>query len=1071
MRIGSSGEGPNSEKTFTMDFKFLKSSRCMDVCLIILLVLTGGLFYLPYHWFITVKTWFYLKSNEEESTHVMVTREDFPSEICEIQNFKVYENAMDIEKNQEKRIYRVMRNHFELFYYSIEFNSFVPLIFNTNLYFTQFHDVKNGIESKRLIKHRKMMYREAVIDVPVPSWFSLYFTEILKPFFVFQIFSVILWCTNEYYWYAICIFVIMCITLTVNAYYQKKNLENISRIANNKCKVKVIRNGEENLIDSNDLVPGDIIVVGDELDLPCDCILLDGFVLVDEAMLTGESQPVLKEALPQITSKYTKEKLYTLSAGTKVVKSGSSISKNPTAIVISTGYNTAKGELIRSILFPKPNRFKFERDALIFVALLFLMAMIGFFTSIPPMIDGQYTGGDIVKKLLDLITIAVPPALPLTMSIGIGYSLRRLQNNKITCISQPAINASGRVSVICFDKTGTLTTDTMKLKGAYDVEQKKQIEDVSQLSIEIRTCLSTCHSLTLLKGELVGDPQEIALVEAIGWKRELLDNGRVVVYNPETRNQAVSKFTYHFNPEIKRMGVVIEENGKNYLLMKGAPEVIIPLCTDIPNGMFDVFMHYTREGYRVLACAIKELDTFNENDKLEDIEKGLKLIGFPYLENPIKKETPETIKTLRKAKIYCVISTGDNMRTALAVGRTLELVTSQTVFLGELFGSDIVWEDHEGKRIVELPNSSDYELIISGSVLEKILTEANQYEFLIRDRCKVYGRMAPSHKIMLVKFFQTGETMVAMVGDGANDCGALKQADVGLSLSDAEASIAAPFSSKSLLSIIYILREGRCALATSFQYFKFMMLYSVIQFVDTVMLYWLQTNLTNNQFIYQDFFNVMPCVFTVAASLPYYKLSKKMPPGSLMSVPIITSVLGVTILAVGINISAYLLMNPCFSWYSEGENGEDFDAYDINDPGYIGDTVEDIDGDMVKSSIAGPLATVYGNVIFLQGTCQIVMICTIFSIGKPFREPIYKNKPYVISVLIVIAFNIYFLFDRTDFPYYFIDLWDDHHMDYRWMMFGIFWAGTIITYLYEKFMVPLLTKCIHRMMRKRTSNY
>jgi cation-transporting ATPase 13A3/4/5 len=598
----------------------------------------------------------------------------------------------------------------------------------------------------------------------------------------------------------------------------------------------------------------------------------------------------------------------------------------------------------------------------------------------------------------------------------------------------------------------------------------KQIEDFSELSIEIRTCLSTCHSLTLHNGQLLGDPQEIALVEAIGWNRELLDNGRIVVHNPETGNKVVSKFTYHFNPEIKRMGVVIEENGKHFLLMKGAPEVIMPLCSNMPNGMFDTFMHYAREGYRVLACAIKELDGFDENDKLEDIEKGLKLIGFPYLENPIKEETPATIKTLNRARIYCVISTGDNMRTALAVGRALELVTSQTIFLGELFGSDIVWEDHEGKRIVELPNSTDYEVIISGSVLEKILTEANQYEFLLRDRCKVFGRMAPVHKIMLVKFFQTGETIVAMVGDGANDCGALKQADVGLSLSEAESSIAAPFSSASLASIIYILREGRCARATSFQYFKFMMLYSVIQFVDAIMLYWLQTNLTNNQFIYQDFFNVMPCVFTVAASLPHHKLSKRMPPGSLISVPIITSVLGVIFLAVGINLSAYLLMNPCYGWYTEGKNGKDYDIYDINDSGYIGDTVEDLDGDMVKSSIAGPLATVYGNVIFLQGTIQIVMICTIFSIGRPFREPIYKNKPYIIAVLILIAFNIYFLFDRTDFPYYFIDLWDDHHVDYRWMMFGIFWAGSIITYLYEKFMVPALTVCIRRIMRKRASS-
>src|SRR5574343_179557 len=137
MRIGSSGEANIGDETFTMSFKYLKSKKGLDILLIILLVITGGLFYLPYHWFITVRTWFYANSNELESTHVMVTREGFPSEICKVDDFKVSENSADIEKSHEKRDFRIIRNHFELFYYSTEFNSYAPLIFNTNLYFTQ----------------------------------------------------------------------------------------------------------------------------------------------------------------------------------------------------------------------------------------------------------------------------------------------------------------------------------------------------------------------------------------------------------------------------------------------------------------------------------------------------------------------------------------------------------------------------------------------------------------------------------------------------------------------------------------------------------------------------------------------------------------------------------------------------------------------------------------------------------------------------------------------------------------------------------------------------------------------
>ena len=1061
MRIGSTDQAAVPDLTQSINCKYLKESKFLNFILVFLFIITAGLFYLPYRWLLTVRTWFYFKSTPENSSHVLVSRKDSPSRICKVSDIEAYQQALNPENSPQRAKYRLINYNHEGFYFDIEIGVYVTLKFNTNLYFTQYHEMKNGISTKKLVKHRKKIFGKAVIEVPVPSWPELYISEILKPFFIFQIFSIIVWSCQEYYWYAICIFVIMVITLTVNVRYIKFNLQSIRDLATYTCEIDVLRNGERETVNSSYLVPGDVIFIQKDKVLPCDCILLSGFALMDETMLTGESQPVLKECLPEINSKYSQEKLYTLSAGTKVVTSGGVDNKDPVAIITSTGFNTAKGELVRSILFPKPNRFKFERDGLIFVLIMFCMALIGFFIAIRPLMTGGYVPGDFIIKLLDLVTIAVPPALPLTMSIGIGYSLGRLKTNKITCISQPAINASGRVSVICFDKTGTLTTDFMKLKGVHEYDLGTKVENFKDFNLNVQKCLSVCHSLTLYEDQFLGDPQEIAMLQAVGWNSKLMGNGKLLVSDPEGKHNIHSKFTYHFSPEIKRMGVVVEEDGKHFLFMKGAPEVILPLCKDVPNEMYDTFVHLTREGYRVLACGYKQLKSFDENDQLEEVEKDLKLIGLPYLVNPLKDDTIKTVQELLNAKIQCVISTGDNVLTGLSVGRLVGVVISKNVYLGDFIGGDIIWEDSEGKRVSSLPSSSDFEVVISGNLLEKILIDGNDYLDLIQNRCRVFGRMAPKHKVMLVNFFQKGEIMVAMVGDGANDCGALKQADVGLSLSEAEASIAAPFSCKEISSIIYILREGRCALATSFQCFKFMMLYSVIQFTNAVMLYWLQTNLTNNQYIYQDFFNVMPMIFTVAASLPYHRLSKRLPPGSLISVPIITSVLGVVFLAIGFILGAYLLMEPCFSWYSEGDN-EDFDVTDWSDSGYMGDTASDSLGDTVKSSIPAPLATIYGNVIFMQGTVQLIVICTIFSIGKPFREPIYKNISYMVCLTILMAFNMYFLFGREEFPYLFIDLYQDTHMDYRWMMFGIFIVGSILTYCYEKFLVPLLTKCIRR---------
>ena len=304
----------------------------------------------------------------------------------------------------------------------------------------------------------------------------------------------------------------MIIALAVNTYYLQKNLKEIESLATFICEVEVLRLGERIKISSKDLVPGDIMYITEKITFPCDLILLKGFCLVNETMLTGESQPVMKEALPEINDIYNRDKLYTLSAGTKVVVTN----KEALGFVIATGYRTAKGDLIRSILFPRPNRFKFERDAYYFVMMMGIMTLIGFFASIKPFNEGGYDAREIIISLLDLITIAVPPALPLTMSIGIGYSMKRLKDNKISCIQPPAIQAAGRINIACFDKTGTLTQDEMNLNMVYDSEKNLEIHDLNEADLTFQKCLASCHSLTVHEDIIIGDPQEIAIINSLG---------------------------------------------------------------------------------------------------------------------------------------------------------------------------------------------------------------------------------------------------------------------------------------------------------------------------------------------------------------------------------------------------------------------------------------------------------------------------------------------------------------------------------------------------------------------------
>jgi cation-transporting ATPase 13A2 len=133
--------------------------------------------------------------------------------------------------------------------------------------------------------------------------------------------------------------------------------------------------------------------------------------------------------------------------------------KQVLGLVIRTAYITAKGGLVRDILYPKPNKFKFYRDSMIFLGVMSLNTLIGFFICLKGLLYADTPNGEIVTGFLDLITIAIPPILPSCMTIGSLYAIGRLKSAKIFCISPPRINVSGRVNVMVFDKTGTLTED------------------------------------------------------------------------------------------------------------------------------------------------------------------------------------------------------------------------------------------------------------------------------------------------------------------------------------------------------------------------------------------------------------------------------------------------------------------------------------------------------------------------------------------------------------------------------------------------------------------------------------
>jgi len=295
--------------------------------------------------------------------------------------------------------------------------------------------------------------------------------------------------------------------------------------------------------------------------LPCDAILVNGSVIINESMLTGESTPIIKVHLPNTNSIFDAkvDSKYLMYAGTKLVQKRALGNSKVMGLVFSTGFNTVKGNLIRSILYPKEVEFEFKKDSIRYILFMACLSFVGFGISVPFMLENGIEFWTIIERSLDLVTTTVPPSLPACLGIGISYALSRLKKWGIICINRQRVNVSGRVNMICFDKTGTLTEDHLDIYGfrptklnksifafdnfvnsCFDIQKEsynyyKEIasndnpilasskpKDLQKLFIE---CLACCHGITRVNGKIIGDPIDVKMFEASGWElNENLEN-------------------------------------------------------------------------------------------------------------------------------------------------------------------------------------------------------------------------------------------------------------------------------------------------------------------------------------------------------------------------------------------------------------------------------------------------------------------------------------------------------------------------------------------------------------------
>ncbi|XP_013178033.1 PREDICTED: probable cation-transporting ATPase 13A3 [Papilio xuthus] len=893
--------------------------------------------------------------------------------------------------------------------------------------------------NKRQQNELLKLYGYNSVEVDVKSYWSLFTNEVFNPFYLFQIFSIILWSLDEYYQYATCVFFLSVGSCMLALHQTKQMSIKLHEMASstNALTVRVLRptrggtGREECVVASSRLVPGDVLVLPpDGCIMPCDAMLIAGSCIVNESMLTGESVPVMKGPPCLSSEVYSTEthKRHTLFAGTHVIQTRFYGNNQVLAKVVRTGFYTAKGEMIKSILFPKPFVFEFYKDAVKFVIFMFCIAAVGMTYSVWLYILRGSSPGTILLRTLDIITIVVPPALPAAMTAGIVYSQQRLRANQIFCVSPARIVICGKLQVMCFDKTGTLTEDGLDLYAVIPATEDKFgrcVVDINSLSTTspLVQALASCHSLTSIQGELKGDPLDLKMFEFTQWVLEepgpennRYDNLIPAVVKPRTaangnaqdldNYETLMEMPYeigllrrfHFSSSQQSMGVIARELGQPQMVyfVKGAPEKIAGMCdpNSLPENFSTVLHEYTSNGYRVIGLAHKKLDrkmkwVDAQRIKRDNLECDMVFLGFLVMQNSLKKETTEVIRELHDAQIRQIMVTGDNIMTAMSVARGCSMVQPHQklvlITVGTHLGDDarpplhmeVVGED--GPPLLSMES---YVIALEGKTWAVIRAHYPEMMTTVIKKGMVFGRFGPEQKTQLVTALQEDGLVVGMCGDGANDCGALKAAHVGISLSEADASVAAPFTSKeqNIRCVKHLALEGRCALSTSFAIFKYMALYSLIQFFSILILYNYFSILGNNQFLYIDLVLTTLLALSLGRAAPGPVLTKQTPTVSLVALSSILPLLAQVLLVLLLQLASLYLLHAQ-PWYKSVQgNGE----------------VEQV--------------LLWENtVIFIVSSFQYLVLACVYAKGWPFREPFCSNYYMVLTLVTQFAFVLVLL--------------------------------------------------------------
>ncbi|QQK80584.1 calcium-translocating P-type ATPase, SERCA-type [Salicibibacter cibi] len=543
--------------------------------------------------------------------------------------------------------------------------------------------------------------------------------------------------------------------------------------------VNVLRDGRWQSLPSADVVPGDVIQLDNGARISADIRLVESMRLaIEESSLTGESLPAEKNADPIAAESVALADRHNMAfAGTMVSRGRGK------GIVVDTGMKTEMGKIAHLLqstetqMTPLQHRLA-QLGKILIVGAILLTALIVFL--------GILQGQPVYQMFIagvSLAVAAIPEGLPAIVTVALALGVQRMIRHKAIVRRLPAVETLGCASVICSDKTGTLTKNDMTVTKLWTWTEEWDVEGEgldasfskdrsaanpakSQEASELLMYGLVCNNAEMIKTEptrgpkiqkhedveITGEPTESALVLAAA---------RAGVFPEKAARKFHRLDEMPFDSTRKRMTVIVkDQNGRRFVITKGAPDVLISKCatariegedrplTPALRAQWDKMVsRMAKQALRTIAIAIKPLPK-DVNYEAADVERDMTLIGLQAMMDPPRSDVKAAIKQCREAGIKTVMITGDHMETARAVAHDLDM------------------------------------LPVHGEVLTGEQLDAMDEQTLHRvvGKTYVFARVSPEHKLRIVKAVQQNGHVVAMTGDGVNDAPALKAADIGVAM-------------------------------------------------------------------------------------------------------------------------------------------------------------------------------------------------------------------------------------------------------------------------------------------------